>query len=83
MAAEAGHLNIVRHLLENPPHVNNDDWETYLNAIDWNGETALHHAVKGNNMKIVEYLIDAGIDTTVKNNQGLTFEALKKNVHDV
>ena len=43
-----------------------------INAQDQYNNTALHWAAKGNQMKTVEYLVNRGIDCSIRNNQGDT-----------
>ena len=55
-----------------------DDIRNYLsegggiNALDKHNNTALHWAAKGNRYKVVKYLVENGIDSTMRNGQGDT-----------
>lgn len=49
--------------------VNNGD---DINAIDSEGETPLHYAVKSNNLKMVKYLLDCGADINLIDIRGMT-----------
>ena len=41
---------------------------------DMQGDTLLHYAVLFRNYEIIKLLLDAGVDTTIVNNQGKTAE---------
>ena len=43
-----------------------------INAQDQYNNTALHWAAKGNQLKTVEYLVNRGIDCSIRNSQGDT-----------
>uniref|UniRef100_A0A3B4B646 Uncharacterized protein n=1 Tax=Periophthalmus magnuspinnatus TaxID=409849 RepID=A0A3B4B646_9GOBI len=62
VATRTGHVVIVEYLLSCGAKVN---------ATDWEGDTALHDAVRLNRYKIVKMLILAGADVTHQNNVGL------------
>ncbi len=67
MAASAGKLSIIKLLHQH---------KINLNAQDINGETAIHHAVRSNNVEtaktIIEYLVHAGVSLDVQNRVGET-----------
>ncbi len=67
MAASAGKLAIVKLLHQ---------YKINLHAQDINGETAIHHAVRSNNVDtaktIIEYLVHAGASLDVQNRIGET-----------
>lgn len=59
-----------------------------INSKDKNGFTLLHHMIVSNNKDIMErvsFLLDHGIDKTIRNNEGYTAEsfARSKGLHDV
>ena len=43
-----------------------------INAQDQYNNTALHWAAKGNQLKTAEYLVNRGIDCSIRNSQGDT-----------
>jgi len=47
-----------------------------INALNENGQTALHIAVFWNNVEAVQLLVDRGADKTIKNKSGRTAEQL-------
>jgi len=47
-----------------------------INAVNGNGQTALHIAVFWNNVEAVQLLVDRGADKTIKNKSGRTAEQL-------
>ena len=44
----------------------------YINAVNNNGETALHHASRGGHIKAVEFLVSVGANIHTKDNNGQT-----------
>ena len=63
LAAENGHLNLVKWLVDNGSD---------LNAVDQDNETALILAAKKGYLLIIIYLLDHKADSTLKNLNGLT-----------
>ena len=74
MAAYHGSTEVLQillsHMQENPA-ANAD-----INYIDGNNETALHIACRENRSHCVKLLVDAGIDTTLVNEEGKTAETI-------
>ncbi|CAM9161732.1 unnamed protein product, partial [Phaeothamnion confervicola] len=61
-AARKGHLSVVRFLVE--------EAGAYVNAMDNRGDTALHLACYWCQTEIVKYLVDAGADLQIWNDEG-------------
>eukprot|EP00057_Strongylocentrotus_purpuratus_P016589 XP_011671063.1 PREDICTED: ankyrin-3-like [Strongylocentrotus purpuratus] len=62
-ACSAGHLDIVKMLLEKGANIN---------VTNWDNETALHHACKENHQLVAEFLVENGADMSAKNDEQLT-----------
>jgi len=60
-ASELGHENLVRLCLQKGVNIN---------AVDAEGNTALHLAVQCNKVEIVEYLLEEGANVNIVNNAG-------------
>ena len=43
-----------------------------LQAVDSDGDTPLHNAVRGEHAAVVQYLVERGADVTLKNGAGQT-----------
>jgi len=69
-AAFFGHTKTVQFLVK--------DCGLKLNAVDYNGDTPLHDAVKINNPEVVELLVSAGADLKIRNKQGKSVFDLAK-----
>jgi catalase (peroxidase I) len=67
-AAFWGHVETVHYL--------SHDLKMNVNQQDYNGDTAMHDAVRFNHVKVVEALLSAGANVNVKNREG-------RNVYDV
>jgi len=67
-AAFWGHVETVHYLAH--------DLKLNVNQQDYNGDTAMHDAVRFNHVKVVESLLSAGANVNVKNKEG-------RNVYDV
>ena len=63
-AAKYGSQQLISLLLQKGANINARD--------DWNGGNALHVAVREHNYDAIEVLLKAGIDRTVKDNNGRT-----------
>lgn len=68
MAASGGHLDIVKLLHQH---------KIELNALDVNGESAIHYCVRSSNnvesaKQIIEYLVKHGVSMNVQNKNGET-----------
>lgn len=63
MAACSGCFTTVKYLLEN---------NAYLHAVDINGDSVLHYAVREGELKLARYFIDQGIAANVSNYAGRT-----------
>lgn len=72
-AARDGELDVVKELL-------NDINPVEINCKDSSGNNALHWAAYRNHKEIVVYLLQNGIDSTVKNNQDQTPALMASNV---
>lgn len=67
IASVRGDMNEMKILLDNGANIN---------AIGEHGYTALHNAVEQGHIKMVEFLLNQGIDTTIKNINHLTAKEL-------
>lgn len=67
--AETGNLPVLRWLLE--------DMKVPINELHGNGMTALHRAVINKRESVEAYLVQQGIDTTIKDQTGKTAEEYK------
>ncbi len=63
IAAENGHLEVVKRLLDDGAVVNMEDEQ---------GLTSLHYAAKNGHLEVVKSLLDAGAEVNRKDNQGET-----------
>ncbi len=53
----------------------------HVTQIDSNGDTPLHHAVRGNQKEMVQLLVERGADLTLKNKEGFTAVDLAVKLH--
>lgn len=67
IASVRGDIDEMKILLDNGANIN---------AIGEHGYTALHNAVEQGHIKMVEFLLNQGIDTTIKNINHLTAKEL-------
>jgi hypothetical protein len=64
IAAEQGHLPIVKRLVEVGANLDS--------VAAWNGNTALHFAAELGNEPMVDYLIDQGASSSIQNRKGIS-----------
>ena len=69
-AAFWGHVHVIAYLV--------DDCDLDVNVTDYNGDTALHDAARFGHEEICEFLLNAGADPTIKNNDGDDVMSLAK-----
>jgi len=62
-AAFWGHTETVKYLV--------NECKLNINAVDYNGDTPLHDAVRFDHLPVVQVLLDAKASTSVKNKNGL------------
>ncbi|CAF1170144.1 unnamed protein product [Rotaria magnacalcarata] len=65
-ASKKGYYDLVHWLVEQR--------QANMDLVDFNGNTALHLAAYGGHKNIIQYLLDCGCDSTVKNRWGTTAE---------
>ncbi|CAM4973559.1 unnamed protein product [Rotaria socialis] len=65
-ASKKGYHDLVHWLVEQR--------QANIDLVDFNGNTALHLAAYGGHQKIIQYLLNCGCDSTVKNRWGTTAE---------
>ena len=63
-AIKNGKLEIVTVLLRNNPQ--------WIDAKDQKGKTLLHHAVAAENLEIVQFLVENGVNTDIKDAEGIS-----------
>lgn len=58
------------------------DYNIAVDEVDINGETALHHACRNDDLAMVKELIHAGADLNILSNEGTPLELSRKHSHD-
>jgi len=82
MCTHNGHMNVLRLLVKD---FDPDQLRSELDMIDLAGDTALHYAVDHGHTRVIEALLEAGADASLRNNVGLAalHKAVTSNRRDV
>lgn len=78
VAAISGKLGRVKQLITKKNMNSTWGWKMHISLK----KTVLHYAAHHGHMDVVEYLVEYGVDTTVKNKKGMTaYQLAEKKEH--